>query len=325
MRRREFIVVGSAALAWQLGAIAQPGVRKIGVLTPIPETDPEAQLRLAGFRQELQRLGWTDGRNVSVIARWADEPGRMRTYARELVDLAPDVILVNSNPALAALRQETRTIPIVFLTVADPVGSGFIEQLARPAGNITGFTNFEPSIGGKWLELLKQIAPTLTRVAVVLHPETSVHLTMLRAVQAAGAPVGVTLTIAGVHNAAEIEHALTAFAAEPNGGLIILPHPVTSNHRELLIKLAEDHRLPTIAAWKYIALDGALMAYGLDVANEYRRATSYIDRILKGEKPSNLPVQGPNKFELVINMKAAKKLGLEVPLHLQELADEVIE
>jgi putative ABC transport system substrate-binding protein len=249
----------------------------------------------------------------------------MRTYARELVDLAPDVILVNSNPALAALRQETRTIPIVFLTVADPVGSGFIEHLARPAGNITGFTNFEPSIGGKWLELLKQIAPTLTRVAVVLHPETSVHLTMLRAVQAAGAPVGVTVTIAGVHNAAEIEHALTAFAAEPNGGLIILPHPVTSNHRELLIKLAENHRLPTIAAWKYIALDGALMAYGLDVANEYRRATSYIDRILKGEKPSNLPVQGPNKFELVINMKAAKKLGLEVPLHLQELADEVIE
>ena len=326
MRRREFIVVfGSAALAWQLGAIAQPGVRKIGVLTPIPETDPEAQLRLAGLRQELQRLGWTDGRNVSVIARWADEPGRMRTYARELVDLAPDVILVNSNPALAALRQETRTIPIVFLTVADPVGSGFIEHLARPAGNITGFTNFEPSIGGKWLELLKQIAPTLTRVAVVLHPETSVHLTMLRAVQAAGAPVGVTLTIAGVHNAAEIEHALTAFAAEPNGGLIILPHPVTSNHRELLIKLAENHRLPTIAAWKYIASDGALMAYGLDVANEYRRATSYIDRILKGEKPSNLPVQGPNKFELVINMKAAKKLGLEVPLHLQELADEVIE
>jgi putative ABC transport system substrate-binding protein len=326
MRRREFIVVfGSAALAWQLGAIAQPGVRKIGVLIPIPETDPEAQLRLAGLRQELQRLGWTDGRNVSVIARWADEPGRMRTYARELVDLAPDVILVNSNPALAALRQETRTIPIVFLTVADPVGSGFIEHLARPAGNITGFTNFEPSIGGKWLELLKQIAPTLTRVAVVLHPETSVHFTMLRAVQAAGAPVGVTLTIAGVHNAAEIEHALTAFAAEPNGGLIILPHPVTSNHRELLIKLADYHRLPTIAAWKYIASDGALMAYGLDVANEYRRATSYIDRILKGEKPSNLPVQGPNKFELVINMKAAKKLGLEVPLHLQELADEVIE
>jgi putative ABC transport system substrate-binding protein len=326
MRRREFIILfGPAALAWQLGAIAQPGVRKIGVLTPIPETDPEAQLRLAGLRQELQRLGWTDGRNVSVIARWADEPGRMRTYARELVDLGPDVILVNSNPALAALRQETRTIPIVFLTVADPVGSGFIEHLARPAGNITGFTNFEPSIGGKWLELLKQIAPTLTRVAVVLHPETSVHFTMLRAVQAAGAPVGVTLTIAGVHNAAEIEHALTAFAAEPNGGLIILPHPVTSNHRELLIKLAEDHRLPTIAAWKYIAFDGALMAYGLDVANEYRRATSYIDRILKGEKPSNLPVQGPNKFELVINMKTAKKLGLEVPLHLQELADEVIE
>jgi putative ABC transport system substrate-binding protein len=326
MRRREFIVVfGSAALAWQLAAIAQPGVRKIGVLIPIPETDPEAQLRLAGLRQELQRLGWTDGRNVSVIARWAEEPGRMRTDARELVDLAPDVILVNSNPALAALRQETRTIPIVFLTVADPVGSGFIEHLARPAGNITGFTNFEPSIGGKWLELLKQIAPTLTRVAVVLHPETSVHLTMLRAVQAAGAPVGVTLTIAGVHNAAEIEHALTAFAAEPNGGLIILPHPVTSNHRELLIKLAEDHRLPTIAAWKYIALDGALMAYGLDVANEYRRATSYIDRILKGEKPSNLPVQGPNKFELVINMKTAKKLRLNVPLHLQELADEVIE
>jgi putative ABC transport system substrate-binding protein len=326
MRRREFIFLfGSTALAWQLGASAQPGVRRIGVLTPIPETDPEAQPRLAGLRHELQRLGWTDGRNVSIIARWADEPSRIPTYARELVDLAPDVILVNSNPALAALRQETRTIPIVFLTVADPVGSGFIEHLARPGGNITGFTNFEPSIGGKWLELIKEIAPTLTRVAVVLHPETPAHLAMLRAIQAAGARFGVTVTTAGVHNAAEIEHALTTFAAQPNGGLIILPHPITSNDRELLIKLAEDHRLPTIAAWKYIALDGALMAYGLDVANEYRRATSYIDRILKGEKPGNLPVQGPNKFELVINMKTAKKLRLNVPLHLQELADEVIE
>ena len=235
------------------------------------------------------------------------------------------MILVNSNPALSALRQETRTIPIVFLTVADPVGSGFIEHLARPGANITGFTNFEPSIAGKWLELIKQIAPTLTRVAVVLHPETPAHLAMLRAIQAVASPVGVTLTIAGVHNAAEIELALTAFAAEPNGGLIILPHPVTSNHRELLIRLAVDHRLPSIAAWKYIALDGTLMAYGFDLTNEYRRAASYIDRILKGEKPGNLPVQGPNKFELVINMKTAKKLGLDVPLHLQELADEVIE
>lgn len=327
MRRREFIFLfGSTALVWQPGARAQqPGVRRIGVLTPIPETDPEAQLRVAALRQELQRLGWTDGRNLSITARWADEPGRIRTYARELVDLAPDVILVNSNPALSALRQETRTIPIVFLTVADPVGSGFIEHLARPGANITGFTNFEPSIAGKWLELIKQIAPTLTRVAVVLHPETPAHLAMLRAIQAVASPVGVTLTIAGVHNAAEIELALTAFAAEPNGGLIILPHPVTSNHRELLIRLAVDHRLPSIAAWKYIALDGTLMAYGFDLTNEYRRAASYIDRILKGEKPGNLPVQGPNKFELVINMKTAKKLGLDVPLHLQELADEVIE
>jgi putative ABC transport system substrate-binding protein len=327
MRRRQFIAFfGLVVIASPLGASAQPGVRRrIGVLTPIPETDPEVPLRFAAVREELQRLGWTDGQNLSISARWSDEPSRIRAYARELVDLAPDVILVNSNPALAALRQETRTIPIVFLTVADPVGSGFIEHMARPGGNITGFTNFQPSIAGKWLELLKQIAPTLTRVAVVLHPETPAHLAMLHTVEAAAAGSGVTLTIAGVHNAPEIEHALTAFAGEPNGGLIILPHPVTSNNRELLIKLAEDHRLPAIAAWKYLASDGALMAYGLDLTNEYRRAASYIDRILKGEKPSDLPVQGPNKFELIINMKTAKKLGLDVPLRLHELADDVIE
>jgi putative ABC transport system substrate-binding protein len=213
----------------------------------------------------------------------------------------------------------------VFLTVADPVGSGFVETLAHPGGNTTGFTNFEPSIGAKWLELLKAIAPTLTRVAVVLHPETPAHLAMLRAIQDAAPSVGVTLTLAGVHNPAEIEHALTAFGAEPNGGLILLPHPVTSSHRELIIKLAEHHRLPTIAAWKYIASDGVLMAYGFDLTNEYRRAASYIDRVLRGDKPSSLPVQAPIKFELVINMTTAKKLGLDVPLHLQQLADEVIE
>jgi putative ABC transport system substrate-binding protein len=300
-------------------------MRTIGVLTPVAETDAEAQVRFLALREELRRLGWTDGRNLSISARWADDPDRIRTYARELVDLAPDVILVSSNPGLAALRQETRTVPIVFLTVADPVGSGFVETLAHPGGNITGLTNFEPSIGGKWLELLKAIAPMLTRVAVVLHPETPAHLAMLRSIQAAAPPVGVTLTVAGVHDPAEIEHALTAFAAESNGGLILLPHPVTSSHRQLIIKLAQHHRLPTIAAWKYIASDGVLMAYGFDLINEYRRAASYIDRVLRGDKPGSLPVQAPTKFELVINMKTAKKLGLEVPLHLQQLADEVIE
>jgi putative ABC transport system substrate-binding protein len=249
----------------------------------------------------------------------------MRTYAGELVDLAPDVILVTSNPGLAALREKTPSVPIVFLGVADPVGSGFIESLARPGGNITGFTNFEPSMGGKWLELLKEIAPTLTRVAVILHPETPANLAFLRATQAAASSLGVTLTVAGVHNAVEIEHAITAFAAEPNGGLVIVPHPVTSSHREQLLKLAEDGRLPAVAAWKYLASDGALLSYGLDLTEQYRRAASYVDRILKGEKPSSLPVQGPTKFELVINMKTAKKLGLDVPLRLQQLADEVIE
>jgi putative ABC transport system substrate-binding protein len=292
---------------------------------PIAETDPEAQVRFQAFRQELQTLGWTDGGNVSISARWTNDASRMSSYAGELVDLAPDVILVTSNPGLAALRQKTPSIPIVFLGVADPVGGGFIENLAHPGGNVTGFTNFEPSIGAKWLELLKQIAPTLTRVAVVLHPETPANFAMLRATEAAASSLGVTLTVAGVHDAAEIEQALRGFAAEPKGGLIIVPHPVTSSNRELIIKLAEDLRLPAIAAWKYIAWDGALLAYGFDLTNEYRRAASYVHRILKGEKPSSLPVQGPTKFELVINMKIAKKLGLDVPLHLQQLADELIE
>jgi putative ABC transport system substrate-binding protein len=328
MRRRGFIaLMAGAAFAMPLGAAAEPSneVRKIGVLMPIMETDPEAQLRLTAFRQGLQARGWTDGQNVRITYRWTIDPDRMRSYARELIDLAPDVILVTSNPALAALRQETRTVPIVFVGVADPVGSGLIESLARPGGNITGFTNFEPSVAGKWMELLKEVAPTLTRVAVVLHPETPANLAFLRATQAAASSLGVTLTVAGVHDAVEIEDAITRFAAEPNGGLIIVPHPVTSSHREQLLKLAEDGRLPAIAAWKYLASHGALISYGLDLTEEYRRAASYIDRILKGGKPGNLPVQAPTKFELVINMKTAKKLDLNVPLHLQQLADEVIE
>jgi ABC-type uncharacterized transport system substrate-binding protein len=239
--------------------------------------------------------------------------------------LAPDIILSASNPVLAALREETRSIPIVFVTAADPVGSGFVESLARPGGNITGFTNFEPSMGGKWLELLKEIAPGVTRVLIILHPETAVQVAFLRAAEFAAPSLAVTLTAAGVHDAAEIERTLTAFAAEPNGGLIVMPHPVTNVHRKLIIGLVSRHRLPTVYAFQNIAREGGLVAYGIEATDLYRRAAIYVDRILKGANPADLPIQAPNKFELVINLKTAKALGLEVPLHLQQFADEVIE
>jgi len=330
MRRREFILaLGGAAAAWPHGVIAQLAdrMRRIGVLIAFAENDPQGQAIIAALRRGLQELGWTEGRNIRIEYRFAGgNIERMRVYAAELVDLAPEVILVHSNPFLAALRQTNRVIPTVFAQVADPVGSGFVESMARPGGNITGFSNYESEIGGKWLDALKEIAPRVTRAAVLLHPETTANVAYLRAAEAAARSSGVTVTAAGVYDAAEIERAVTAFAAEPNGGLIVLPHPVTSVNRDLIAALAARHRLPAVWPFRFfIATNGGLVSYGIDVTDLFRRATVYVDRILRGARPGELPVQLPTKFELVINLKTAKALGLEVPGTLLARADEVIE
>jgi len=330
MKRRDFFrLLGGATAAWPHDVIAQLAdrMRWIGVLIAFAENDPQGQAIIAALRRGLQELGWTEGRNIRIEYRFAGgNIERMRVYAAELVDLAPDVILVHSNPFLAALRQTNRVIPTVFAQVADPVGSGFVESMARPGGNITGFSNYESEIGGKWLDALKEIAPRVTRAAVLLHPETTANVAYLRAAEAAARSSGVTVTAAGVYDAAEIERAVTAFAAEPNGGLIVLPHPVTSVNRDLIAALAARHRLPAVWPFRFfIATNGGLMSYGIDVTDLFRRATVYVDRILRGTRPGELPVQLPTKFELIINISTAKALGLEIPPTLLARADEVIE
>jgi putative ABC transport system substrate-binding protein len=328
MQRREFItLLGGAATAWPLDVRAQPTkMRRIGVLSAFAKTDPEGPARLTTFQQGLERLGWTVGRNVQIDFRWtAGGTEGMSARAKELVELAPDVIMVQSNPGVAALRQITRMIPIVFVSVADPVESGFVESLARPGGNVTGFTNFEASMGGKWLEALKEIAPGLKRVLAILQIETAANAGFLRAAESAAPSLGVALTAGSVHNAAEIDRAVTAFIAAPNGGLIVMPHPVTAGNRELILRLTAQHRLPAIYPFRYFAAAGGLMSYGVDQVDMYRRAVTYVDRILRGAKPEELPVQASNKFELVINLKTAKALGLDVSSQLQQRADELVE
>jgi len=324
--RREFItLLGGAAAAYPLAAAAQqPGrIRRVGILLGTTASGPEP---VPAFVRGLRELGWADGGNVRFEYRAvAGDIDRFRTYAAELINQAPDVILVQSNPGLAALQQATRSIPIVFVQVADPVGSGFIASLARPGGNITGFTNFEPSMGNKWLELLKEISPQVTRGLVLMHPETIANINMARAADAAGPTIGIEVTVAGVHDAAEIERAIAAFASAPNSGLIVIPHTVTVVNHGRIIELAARNRLPTVFAFRYSAATGALMSYGVDADDLYRRASAYVDRILRGAMPAELPVQAPNKFELVINLKTAKALGLNVPPTMLARADEVIE
>jgi putative tryptophan/tyrosine transport system substrate-binding protein len=327
MRRREFItLLGGAAAAWPLTARAQQSarVRRIGVLTGRVE-DVESLGWIEAMRQRLNELGWSDGRNVRIQLRAGGDVEQWQTYAGELVASAPDVIVVVGNPGVAALRKETRTIPIVFVQVGDPVGSGFVASLARPGGNVTGFMHFEPAMGGKWLEMLKEITPAMTRALVLLLPEATANVEFVRAAQAAGPTYQVAVSSAGIHKAGDIERAVTAFAREPNGGLIVLPNPISGTHSPLIAELATRHRLPTIGAFRYVAASGALASYGIDVRDLYRRAAEYIDRIFKGEKPADLPVQAPTKFELAINLKAAKALGLQVPETLLARADEVIE
>jgi putative ABC transport system substrate-binding protein len=326
IRRRDFItLLGGAAAAWPLAARAQLTGRmhRVGVLLGTTATGPEP---VPAFVQALRDLGWTDGRNVRLEYRAiAGDVDSFRTYAIELVNQTPDVILVQSNPGLEALQQTTRTIPIVFVQVADPVGSGFVASLARPGGNTTGFTNFEPSMGSKWLEFLREISPGVARGLVLMHPETAANVSMSRTAEAAAAATGIKLAVAGVHNSAEIEQAITKFAGEPNGGVIAIPHTLTVVNQDLIIQLALRNRLPTVFAFRYSTAAGSLMSYGVDADDLYRRAASYVDRILRGAKPSDLPVQAPTKFELAINLKTARALGLSVPPLLLGRADEVIE
>jgi putative ABC transport system substrate-binding protein len=329
VKRRELItLLGGAAAAWPLAARAQQRarVRHIGVLMNLAADDRESQARNAALLQGLQQLGWTDGRNVRIDYRWAaGDADRFRRYAAELVALAPDIILAATSPAVVALQPFSRTLPVVFVSVIDPVGAGFVASLARPGGNVTGFTLFEYGIAGKWLELLKEIAPRVTRVAVLRDPAIGAGIGQLGAIQAVAPSFGVELSPIDVRDLVEIERAVIAFARGPNGGMIVTGSPSQGVHRELIISLAARHRLPAVHPFRYMAAGGGLIAYGPDQVDQYRRATSYLDRILKGEKPADLPVQAPTKYELVLNLKAAKALGLEVPPALLARADEVIE
>jgi putative ABC transport system substrate-binding protein len=330
MRRRDFIALaGGAATAWPLAARAQQDgrMRRIGVLMGTAEGDPEAQSEIAAFRQEFQKLGWT-GRNVQMAYRWAaGDADQMRTFARELVGPQPDAVLAVTTPAVAALLRETRTIPIVFVRVSDPVGSGFVPNLANPGGNVTGFTNFEPSIAGKWLELLKEIAPRVARVTLLFNPATAPGggMHFMRLVEAAAPSFAVEVSAGRVHDVADIERVVAAVAREPNGGLVSLPDIFVTVHRELTIELTARYRVPTVYQYRYFVARGGLMSYGPDVIDQYARAALYVDRILKGAKPADLPVQAPVKFELTINLKTAKALGLTIPESFLPRADEVID
>ena len=326
--RREFITLLGGAAAWPVAARAQQGerVRRIGVLTPFAAGDSEGQARLTAFAQGLQQSGWTVGQNLRIDYRWGDgKADTMRKYAAELVALAPDVILASSSAALSPLLEATRTVPIVFAGIGDPVAAGYVESLAQPGGNATGFTVFEYSIGGKWLELLKDIAPRVTRAAVLRQSGIAAGPGLFGAVQALAPSLGVELRPVDVRDAAEIERAVTAFAHGSNGGLIVFGSPGATIHRDLIIALAAKHRLPVVYSASYFVAAGGLISYGPDFLDQHRRAAGYVDRILKGEKPADLPVQAPTKYELVLNLKTAKALGLEVPPTLLARADEVIE
>jgi putative ABC transport system substrate-binding protein len=329
MRRREFItLLCGAAAAWPLAARAQQPerVRRIGVLMNLASDDAEGQARLAAFHQGLQQLGWTVGRNVQIDYRWgAGNADRIRKFAAKLVALAPDVILSTGSPSVAALQQATHTVPIVFVTVVDPVSSGFVDSLARPGGNITGFALYEYSISGKWLGLLKEIAPGMTRAAVIRDPALTAGGGQLGVIQAVAPSVGAEVTPINVRDAGEIERAITTFARSPNSGLIVTGSTLAGVHRDLIVTLAARHKLPAVYFARYFVVGGGLMSYGPGLVDQYRDAAGYVDRILKGEKPADLPVQAPTKYELVINLKTAKALGLDVPDSLLARADEVIE
>lgn len=328
MRRRDFITfVGSVTLAMLSVARAQERVRRIGVLMAFTESDREGQAWVAAFREGLQKLGWTEGRNIRIDTRWGavDAESRQR-FAKELVASQPDLVVSQVTATTLALLQQTRTVPIVFVTVADPVGSGLVASIPRPGGNVTGFSNLEGSIAGKWLELLKEIAPRVGRAAILFNPATAPYAeNFLNPLKVAAASFAVEAIVAPVRDAAELEAAIAAQALAPNGGLIVIPEPFIVAHRAEVIALAARYRLPVVYPFRFFAEHGGLLSYGNDQTDNWRRAATYADRILKGEKPAELAVQAPVKFELVINLKTAKALGLDVPASLQQRADAVIE
>ena len=329
MRRREFItLVGGAAVAWPLSARARQNdpVRRIGVLLPAVADDAVFQTRVAAFLQALALLGWNVGRNMRIDIRWATEnAAEIRRHAAELVALAPDVILATGDATIPPLLQATRTVPIVFPVAADPVAAGFVDSLARPGGNATGFMLYEYSLSGKWLELIKDIAPALTRVAVLRDATQGSGTSQFSVIQAMAPSLRVEVTPVNLHDAGEIERAVAAFARSPNGGLIMTSSAAAIRYRDLTITLAARHKLPAVYWERFFVASGGLISYGADIIDQYRRAADYVDRILKGEKPADLPVQAPNKYELVINLKTAKALGINISNTLLARADDVIE
>ncbi len=327
MKRRAFIATLGSAAVWPVVARAQERMCRIGLLMAYAETDPEARARVNAFRQGLRELGWTEGHNLRIDYRWGTgEPALAQTFATELVSLAPDVIVAHGTPALSALHRVTRTIPVVFVSVIDPVGAGYVQNLPLPGGNITGFSTFEPEIGGKWLELLKEVAPGLRRVAGILDPDFKGFAGVWSAIENIAPRFGLEVTRVFLQaRNDDFETAVAGFAREPGGGLIVLPTAINAVHRNRIFSAAARNRLPAIYGFRFYAADGGLMSYGMDTVELFRRGASYVDRILKGEKPADLPVQAPTKFELVINLKTAKALGLDIPPSLLARADEVIE
>jgi putative ABC transport system substrate-binding protein len=328
MKRREFItLVGGAAAMWPVASRAQQTerMRNIGVLVGVAEDDANMIARLAALRQGLTRRGWSEGRNIRIDYRYAPAGARVQALANELVALQPDVILAHTVTVAAALQRESRTIPIVFVSLSDPIGSGFIDSLARPGRNLTGLTTFEPSIAGKWLSMLKEVAPQIKRAAFVANPEINSYQFYLRAAQAPTTALAIELVPRPVRNVTEITNVIEDFARVPDSGLIVPPDILTATHGELIIALAARHRLPAVYAFGYLVSAGGLMSYGTDRVDEMRQAASYIDRILRGDKPADLPVQTPTRFETVVNLKTAKALGVTVPTSLLLAADEVIE
>lgn len=334
MRRRDFVMLlggafaGGATVRVPLaGRAQQPNrPRRIGLLMAYREGDPEGQQRMAAFRQSLRESGWADGQDARIEVRWlAGDPERAKAYAKEIVERSPDVIVVNGTPGLAALRQLTSSIPIVFVVVTDPVGAGFVQSLSRPGANITGFSTFEPEIGGKWLEALKEVAPDLRRVGVLTNPKFRGFSALLRAIESLAPSLGLQTVALHGRDGAEIERAIARFARQANGGLIVLPTPVNAVQRQMIYSLTTRHRLPAVYPFAFHARSGGLIAYGFDAVDLFRRAGPYVARILNGEKPADLPVQAPTKFELVVNLKTAKQIGITVPRSILLRADEVIE
>jgi ABC-type uncharacterized transport system substrate-binding protein len=328
MRRREFIGFIGGAAAWPLAANAQQqeGMRRVGILTGITGEDAQTKDRIAAFLQELQKLGWTEGRNVRIdIRAGAGNLAATRKYAAELVALAPDVIVATGSTPVTLLLEATHTVPIVFALVVDPMSAGFIEKLSRPGGNATGFMMFDYSLSGKWVELLKQVAPGVTQAAVLRDTSSSAGVGQFAVIQAVAPSLGLEVSTINVGDAREIDRAITAFAREPNGGLIVTVGPLTVVHRDLIVTLAARHKLPAVYFDRTPVVGGGLISYGADLVGQFRQAAGYVDRILRGEKPANLPVQAPNKYELVINLKTAKALGLVIPPAVLTRADEVIE